>query len=236
MTHLWLIVLGGTLGRTQRKSQENAFLLGWGWTIRGVVVFLLLVGFLAVLFLLDSLSCYNLMKNLLKIISFILLPTTGLGNTAEIHSLNQLDEPRGYCIDIKGHKSKAKVDRGLQAHTCYSYQGNIAVDQGFDYVKLSRNEFYLPAFNVCMEAASFTSSSKLGLGDCKNENLQKFEWDEKDRIRLTDSHDLCITIAHGQSRNGGGGSPVHKIKNLSLEICSDQLEPYQIWGIRKLSN
>ena len=176
------------------------------------------------------------MKTLVKIVLFVLLPTIGFGNTAEIRSLNQLDEPRGYCIDIKGHKSKAKVDRGLQAHTCYSYQGNIAVDQGFDYVKLSRNEFYLPAFNVCMEAASFTSSSKIGLGDCKNKNLQKFEWDKKNRIRLTGGQDFCVTISQGQSRNGGGGSPVHKIKNLSLEICSDQLESYQTWGIRKLSN
>ena len=41
----------------------------------------------------------------------------------EIYSLDQMDDQRGYCIDIKGHKSKAKVNSGLQAHTCYSYQG-----------------------------------------------------------------------------------------------------------------
>ena len=84
-----------------------------------------------------------------------------------------------------------------------------------------------------MEAASFTASSEIGLRDCKNKNLQKFEWDKKYRIRLIGGTDLCLTIAQGQSRNGGGGSPVHKIKNLSLEICSDDLEPYQIWGFRK---
>ena len=174
------------------------------------------------------------MKVLLAIILFVLLPTIGLVNTVEVYSLNKMDEPRGYCIDIKGHKSKAKVDRGLQAHTCYSYQGNIAVDQGFDHVKLIRNEFYLPAFNVCMEAESFTTSSGIGLSDCKNENLQKFQWYEKDKIQLIGSTVLCLTIAQGQSRNGGGGLPLHKIKNLSLEICSDHLEPYQVWGIRKV--
>ena len=172
------------------------------------------------------------MKTVLAILSFVLLPNIGLGDTVEIHSLYQMDEPRDYCIDIKGHKFKAKVNRGLQEHTCYSYQGDIAVDQGFDHFKLMRNEFFLPAFNVCMEAASFTASSEIGLRDCKNKNLQKFEWDKKYRIRLISSTDLCLTIARGQSRNGGGGSPVHKIKNLSLEICSDDLEPYQIWGFR----
>ena len=173
------------------------------------------------------------MKTLLAILSFFLFPNIGLGNTVEIYSVYQMDEPRGYCIDIKGHKSKAKVNRGLQAHTCYSYQGDLAVDQGFDHYKLLRNEFFLPAFNVCMEAASFTASSELGLRDCTNQNLQKFEWDKKNRIRLIGRTDLCLTISQGQSRNGGGGSLVHKIKNLSLGICSDDLERDQIWATGK---
>ena len=173
------------------------------------------------------------MKNYLATLLLVSLPSIGPGNTVEIYSLNQMDEPRGYCIDIKGHKSKAKVDRGLQAHTCYSYQGNIAVDQGFDRARLFINEFYLPSFNVCMDASSLTASSEIGLSDCKNEDLQKFKWDQNDRIHLVDKKDLCLTISQGQSRNGGGGSPIHKIKNLSLEICSDVLKPYQIWGIRR---
>jgi len=96
---------------------------------------------------------YQQMKTLIVILSFVLLSTIGLGSTVEIHSVYQIDEQRGYCIDIRGHKSEAKVNRGLQAHTCYSYQGEIAVDQGFDPVKLLRNEFFFPAFNVCMEAS-----------------------------------------------------------------------------------
>ena len=180
------------------------------------------------------------MKNILLNMSLIIGTTvvsavdaTGLGNLVEIYSINQIDDHRGYCFDIKGHKSNAKIDKGLQAHTCYSYQGKIAVDQGFDHARLFINEFYLPAFNLCMEAYSFTASSEIGLSDCKNEDLQKFKWDQNDRIHLVDKKDLCLTISQGQSRNGGGGSPIHKTKNLSLEICSDVLKPYQIWGIRR---
>ena len=84
-----------------------------------------------------------------------------------------------------------------------------------------------------METLSFVASSEIELSDCLNKSLQRFEWDTKDRIRLIGRADLCLTISQGQSRNGGGGSAVHKIKNLSLEICSDDLEHYQIWGIRK---
>ncbi len=51
------------------------------------------------------------------------LDTIGLVNLVEIYAINQIDDQRGYCLDIKGHKLKAKIERGLQAHTCYSYQG-----------------------------------------------------------------------------------------------------------------
>ena len=57
---------------------------------------------------------------------------TILNEVVEIYLLETLDESRGFCLDIKGYKSNANIDNGLQAHTCYSYQGMVAVDQGFD--------------------------------------------------------------------------------------------------------
>jgi hypothetical protein len=150
----------------------------------------------------------------------------------EIYSLDQMDDQRGFCIDIRGHKSKAKIDSGLQAHTCYSYQGSIAVDQGFDSLGLDENKFYLPAFNVCMEAASNTASASLRLNKCQDEELQKFEWDSNDRINLISNIKLCLTVTQGKSRKGGGGSPVHLIRNLSLELCGDTLQAFQMWGAR----
>ena len=70
--------------------------------------------------------------------------TSGSVSLVEIYAMNQIDDQRGYCLDIKGHKSKAKIERGLQAHTCYSYQGKIAVGQGFDPDKLTKNGFSFP--------------------------------------------------------------------------------------------
>jgi hypothetical protein len=173
------------------------------------------------------------MKKLL--VSFhllFLIPNIVLGEIVEIYSLNQMDDDRGFCIDIRGHKSKAKVNRGLQAHTCYSYQGEVSVDQGFDTSKLMENQFHLPAFDVCMEAASVTASASLQLTKCRNGQLQRFEWDKEGRIHLMDDENLCLTVAQGESRRGGGGSPVHLIRNLSMETCSDTLNPFQRWGIR----
>ena len=157
-----------------------------------------------------------------------------IGDTVEIYLLDQLDDYRGYCIDIKGYKSKAKINRGLQAHTCYSYQGKIAVDQGFDARKLKKNKFFLPAFDVCMETASAAVSANLKLSHCRNEKFQEFELDEKGRIHLISNLKLCLTVAQGQSKKGGGGSPVHLIRNLTLELCSDTLNHFQIWDVRKI--
>ena len=173
------------------------------------------------------------MKKLL--VSFhllFLIPNIVLGGIVEIYSLNQMDDDRGFCIDIRGHKSKAKVNRGLQSHTCYSYQGEVAVDQGFDTSKLMENQFHLPAFNVCMEAESVTASATLQLTKCRDGQLQRFDWDKEGRIHLMDDKNLCLTVAQGESRKGGGGSPVNLIRNLSMETCSDTLKPFQRWGMR----
>ena len=81
-----------------------------------------------------------LLSGLLFLSPNVVLSET-MGDAVEVYLLNQLDDYRGYCIDIKGYKSKAKISKGLQAHTCYSYQGKIAIDQGFDALKLIKNKF-----------------------------------------------------------------------------------------------
>ena len=133
---------------------------------------------------------------------------------------------------VKKVKSKAKINSGLHVHTCYSYQGSIAVDQGFNLFKLDKGQFLLPAFDVCMEADSNTASASLRLSECQDEELQKFEWDNNGRIYLTGNTELCLTVAQGKSRKGGGGSPVHLMRNLSLELCGDTLQAFQMWGAR----
>ena len=175
------------------------------------------------------------MKKLLGIVvlGLLLITPSKADDNVEIYLLNQLDDSRGFCIDIRGHKLKAKIDKGLQAHTCYSYQGKISPDQGFDSLKLTKNQFFLPSFNVCMEASSLETSSNLKLGKCDRNKLQNFEWSNKNEIRLISNRKLCLTVDQGQSKKGGGGTPVHLMRNLSLELCNKSLNPYQAWSVRK---
>ncbi len=165
---------------------------------------------------------------LVVVLSLLSLSHNVLGEQVEIHLIDPIEEDRGYCIDIKGHKSKAKIQRGLQAHTCYSYQGKIAVDQAFDSLSFGENRLYLSVFDVCVRAESMRAAASLQLERCREgEELQKFGWDDKGRIYVVANPRLCITVAQGEVRKGGGGTRVHLIRNLSLQYCSASLMPTQ---------
>ncbi|MDC0450200.1 RICIN domain-containing protein [Pelagibacteraceae bacterium] len=173
-------------------------------------------------------------KNLAFIVlGLLLIIPSQADDNVEVYLLNQLDDSRGFCIDVRGHKFKAQINKGLQAHTCYSYQGEISPDQGFSSLKLTKNQFILPSFNVCMEASSLTPSANLRLRKCDRNKLQNFEWSNKNKIHLIDNKKLCLTVDQEQSKKGGGGSPVHLMRNLSLELCTESLNTYQAWGVRK---
>ena len=173
--------------------------------------------------------------NTLLTILFISLLSSPSWSESEVHLvelklLNNLDDKRGFCIDIKGHKLKAKIIRGIQAHSCYSYQGKIAVDQGLDANRLKQKQLFFPYFDVCVHPASSYNPLNLNLIKCRN--TQEFVFIEDNTIRLKHNKNLCLTVAKGNSRPGGGGSPLHLIRNLSMQTCDEQKSIYKTWGIR----
>ena len=153
------------------------------------------------------------------------------GDLAEVQLLDSLDEPRRFCFDLVGYKSRARPERGLQAHTCYSYQGSVAVDQGFDRARALQGEFYLPHFDVCVTAASRQPDARLTLAVCNRAGEQKFTLHGSGEITPAADRTLCVTAASGDSREGGGGDPVHLIRALSLQPCARSREPYQRWRL-----
>ena len=155
----------------------------------------------------------------------------GLAETVEVYLLNNLNDSRGFCIDMTGYKTSADVNKALQTHSCYSYQGSISVDQGFDVSKISNGEFNLPFFNVCMEADSAESSSGLILRGCDKSPKQQFVFEDDGKIKPVNDPGLCLT-ASDDYREGGGGSPVHLIRDLSLSACDASFSSRQSWGVR----
>ena len=165
--------------------------------------------------------------------SDVVVPIEEIGfvETAEVYLLNNLNDTRGFCIDMTGYKTNADVNKALQAHSCYSYQGSVSVDQGFDVSKISNGEFNLPFFNVCMEVESAESSSGLILRGCDKNPKQQFVFEDDGKIKPVNDLSLCLT-ASSDYREGGGGSPVHLIRGLSLSACDESLSTRQSWGFR----
>ena len=171
-------------------------------------------------------------RTLLTAIFLTLFSQTAWGvNLAEIQLMNKLDDQRGFCIDIRGHKERAKVQRGLQAHTCYSYQGQIGVDQAFDSSLIAIGKFYLPAFDVCMMAKNPSQGSHLILTRCADQDLQKFDLNSFNEIRLIVNNELCLAVNDGDSQEGGGGAPVHLMRHLTLENCATTKDKHKHWRI-----
>lgn len=150
----------------------------------------------------------------------------------EISLANNLDESRGFCIDIRGYKHKAKIEKGLQAHTCYSYQGELAVDQAFESSKLKEGIFYISKFSSCMSAVNLKKKLTLKLQTCNESINQVFKFKKDKTIRPQINKNFCITVSQNNSIKGGGGRPVHLKRKLYLSKCDINLNDYQNWIAR----
>lgn len=153
------------------------------------------------------------------------------GDVVEVLLIDRLDDQRGFCLDIRGYKQRAKPDRGLQSHSCYSYQGQLGVDQGFDSDAIKAGRFHMPGFDVCMSAPG-EAGARLGLAKCDGSPRQEFSMNANGEIVAKSAPKLCVTVAGGESREGGGGRPVHLIRGLTLETCDEGRAKYQRWRLR----
>ena len=151
---------------------------------------------------------------------------------AEVALAATLDESRGYCLDIIGSQARATPERGLQAHTCYGYQGKIAVDQGFDANLMRTGKWRLPAFNVCMRATA-QAGARLMLETCNDDIAQRFTLMPDGSIAADAEPRLCLTVGGISGTPGGGGRPVHLLRPLTLERCEAALVQRQQWTLRQ---
>ena len=137
----------------------------------------------------------------------------------------------------------AGLDKPLRAHTCHSEQintlfagdfesGGISSDQGFDVSKISKGEFKLPFYNVCMEVESVGSSSGLVLRECDQSPNQKFVFEGDGKIKQVDNLGLCLTASADYGWYGGGYKPIYIVRDLFMSACNPSLSERQSWGLR----
>lgn len=167
------------------------------------------------------------------IISFF---TTSIAaqTAAEVKLVAPLEEDRGWCLDLRGAQQNAAPIGGVHGHTCYTYQGNgVALDQGFFVENVEENnEFRMSGFpDLCMTLYEPRAGSFISIETCDDRPTQDFELDDKGKIVSQMAPDLCLTI-DDFALPGGGGRPLHIMRDVSFEECGSVAEELQTWEFR----
>jgi len=161
----------------------------------------------------------------------VLACATARADLVEITLADDLDGIlNGYCLDIaKGQKENANPDNGLQAHTCYSHEGQLAIDQIFDTDKFADEQLYMPEFDVCAMVSGVEAGASVALASCDGSDAQRFTLTDNGQITAAADPSLCITAAEETST---GRSKTNLMRALTLQACSDANALLQVWRIR----
>ena len=117
-----------------------------------------------------------------------------------------LDEPRGYCIDIRGVDRTLELDGPLQGHTCKTRdQEDMLID---DRRVAQENRLYMTDFDLCIAADAPESGADLVLEPCSDGALQTWSHSGTGNLVLTTEPDLCVTLGAEARMNAGGGTCV----------------------------
>ena len=158
-------------------------------------------------------------------------PAASAAGTSEIALVTILDEPRGYCVDMTGSKQSAKTSSPLQTHTCYDYEGSIAVDQGVTTKGVAKGSLRFPSFSVCVVGTGVSAGSNVTLTSCGASGLKAITMNKSGQIKPVASSSLCLT-AGTNTVEGGGGSPVHLKRGLTWDTCNASAATRQQWKLK----
>ena len=129
-----------------------------------------------------------------------------------------LDEPEFYCVDVAGFGSNLNLDSPLQAHTCKPG----ADDELFTFNHPEPGQFYMDAYDVCLEAGE----GALFVKACSDSRAQRFALSNEGVLKLQDA-DLCVAVQSGSGQPAVGRS--HVRRDLLLQNCGDVEQKLSRW-------
>ncbi len=149
-------------------------------------------------------------------------PQTTAADRFLIRLKDDLDDPLGYCIDVRGFGSGIRLDADLQAHSCKT---SAADDQAFAILdEPPAGGIVLVNYDVCLAVTEPESGASIMLSPCDDESVfRRFEWLDDGRVHLLVERDasspkLCIGVADGTGEPAGGRN--HLRRDLVLRDCA----------------
>ena len=166
-------------------------------------------------------NCTNFLRLTLPL--GLLFPLAVYAADLEVSLKDNLDgNLNSYCLDIKGGGQNIDPSAGLQAHTCYSYRGELGSDQAIDPDGIARGEFKVGAFDVCATMEGTEAGAEVALSACDESEMQQFDFAKNGYISPKNAPGMCLTAGMETTFGRGGTSP-HQLKTLTLQSCGDDL-------------
>jgi triacylglycerol lipase len=152
-------------------------------------------------------------------------PAISRADEGLLRTVQALDDPRGYCLDIAGAGPTLRLDDRLQVHTC-KYGGPLD-DQRF--ARAASGAITATIENRCLAAAALEPGAGLLLRTCVAAPTQRWSmaWG---RISPESRPDLCVSVAGDRGQPAGTPiliSPVYRRRDVALERCDATKEANQ---------
>ena len=165
--------------------------------------------------------------------AIVFSPMLSAQTLTEVKLISPLEETRGWCVDLFAHLTGGLPIGGFQGHNCFSYEGNgVTEDQGFDLEQLEeKGEIRIVYFDRCMTLHEPNPGSFVAAEPCNDGEMQKFDLRTDGQIVPVGAPDLCLSMGT-DSGPGGGGQPIHLIRRLSFETCTEADAERQQWEFR----
>jgi len=166
---------------------------------------------------------------------FMFLAITANAETpVEVKLIAPIEEDRGWCLDLRGRLNNAQPVGGLHGHTCDSYSGNgLAPDQAYAMESIQeKNQFRLVEFNdKCMTLYEPQAGSFISMETCDGRKTQDIVLTEAGKISPRMMPELCVTMGTVVVP-GGGGKPLHIMRDVTFEACDSEINQRQLWELR----
>jgi len=166
---------------------------------------------------------------------FIFLAITAFAETpVEVKLIAPIEEDRGWCLDLRGGQNNGEPIGGLHGHTCYTYNGNGPTpDQAFVMENIeTQNEFRMVEFNdQCMTLYEPQEGSFISMETCDGRKTQDIVLNEVGQIIPMMMPELCVTMGTVVVP-GGGGRPLHIMRDVTFEACDSEINERQLWELR----
>ncbi|MBT4701564.1 MAG: hypothetical protein HOB79_10880 [Rhodospirillaceae bacterium] len=160
----------------------------------------------------------------------------GVGKEVFLKIKAPLDEARGLCVDIPGHKARVNVKRSLVVHTCKWTIWNF--DERFDQTAFRKGHLRMSRYNLCVGVNSKEAKAEIVLAACDGDPQRRWNFVEG-RLQLAAAPEMCLTIGPEPSELTPGGRRLpskNVARSLALDTCSEKASDRQIWHPAALKN